>query len=98
MSIDTEPTHTAHELPVQADSFTDPVLAEVRRRLKESTFVAIRRLHCEFRGRVLVLRGAVPTFYTRQIALALVQRVSGVQELDDRITVDGIESRENPVR
>lgn len=98
MSIYTEATQTVRRLPVHADSPTDPVLDEVRRRLKESAFRAIRSLHCEFRGRVLVLRGEVPTFYTRQIALALVQQVTGVHELDDRIVVDGNAARENPMR
>jgi osmotically-inducible protein OsmY len=42
---------------------------------------------------VLVLRGKVPTFYTRQVALALVMKVAGVDQVDDRIVVDSLAIR-----
>jgi osmotically-inducible protein OsmY len=64
-----------------------PVLDGVRQQLQSSPFYAIRALRCDFHEGVVTLRGSLPSYYLRQIAQSLVRRVSGVLELDDRITV-----------
>ena len=74
--------------PKQTTPYIDPVLAEVRRQLLASPFAALKELQTDFYEGVIVLRGKVPTFYTRQVAIALVMKIAGVQELDDRLVVD----------
>ena len=64
------------------------IAAALRDRIQQSPYLPIRQLTCEFREGVAILRGTVPTYYTRQIAIALAHSVDGVQELDDRIQVN----------
>ena len=73
---------------------SDPVLGELGRKLQSSTFVSIRNLSCESNDGVVILRGCVPTFYIRQVALALVMNVPGVLHVDDHIVVDGLAARQ----
>ncbi|MFT4558928.1 MAG: osmotically-inducible protein OsmY [Porticoccaceae bacterium] len=73
--------------PQQTVHALNPVLAEVKRRLGESPYSAIKQIQLEFYEGVLILRGKVPTFYTRQVALALAMTVDGVELVDDRISV-----------
>ncbi len=56
-------------------------------RLQQSPYLAIRQLTCEFREGAATLRGTVPTYHTRQIALATAKSVEGVKSVDDRIEV-----------
>ena len=75
---------------VAGTGIINPVLSEIRRQLQASPFAAIRKLRCDFHEGVAILRGRVPTFYTQQVAQALVRKTAGVAQLDDRITVDGM--------
>lgn len=59
----------------------------VAERLRNSSFLAIRRLTCDVHEGMLTLRGRVPNFYTKQVALSIVGDVEGVEEITDRIDV-----------
>ena len=76
--------------PMQAVCLIEPVLAAVRSQLLASPFAAIKQLQSEFYEGVLSLRGKVPTFHTRQVAVALVMKVAGVEQVDDQIVVSGL--------
>ena len=78
---------------MRAVRFVEPVLAEVRSQLLASPFAAIRQLQSEFYEGVIILRGQVPTFHNRQVALALVRKVAGVEQVDDQIVVCGLVAR-----
>lgn len=54
---------------------------------QRSPYSAIRQLTCDFHEGVAILRGTVPTYHTRQLAIAAAQSVDGVEVLDDRIQV-----------
>lgn len=56
-------------------------------RLRESSFVSVRRLTCDVHEGMLTLRGRLPSFYTKQVALSLVAEVEGVEEITDRVEV-----------
>lgn len=56
-------------------------------RLRDSSFVSIRRLTCDVHEGMLTLRGRLPSFYTKQVALNLVADVEGVEEITDRVEV-----------
>jgi hypothetical protein len=56
-------------------------------RLCASTFVAIRALTCDVHEGMLTLRGQLPNFYTKQMALSLLSDVDGVEEITDRVEV-----------
>lgn len=59
----------------------------LRDRLHKSPFVAIRKLDCDVQGPVVTLRGRVPTFYTKQIALHLAFSTPAVLRVVDEIEV-----------
>ena len=64
------------------------LLAEVRDLLDESPYPAVRGITCERRNGTVVLRGRVPSYYMRQVALSTITHI--VQrpiQIDDRIEV-----------
>lgn len=88
MSTCSEQIRSAATLPTSVPAIA-PVLAEVRSQLIASPFAALKELQTDFYDGVLILRGKVPTFYTRQVAIALAMKIDGVDQLDDRLVVDG---------
>jgi hypothetical protein len=62
-------------------------LAECR--LRRSGYLALQHLSCDFRGGVLTLRGRLPSYYLKQVALAAVATVEGVRRIDDRVEIAG---------
>lgn len=60
--------------------------SEAQRRLQNSPYPAHRRLRCSFRAGVLIVQGQVSSYYLRQMAMALVADLDGVDQF-----VDGVE-------
>ncbi|HEX7376563.1 MAG TPA: BON domain-containing protein [Pirellulales bacterium] len=56
-------------------------------RLRASSFVAIRSLTCDVFAGMLTLRGRLPNFYTKQVALSLLTDLEGVEDITDRVEV-----------
>jgi hypothetical protein len=56
-------------------------------RLRESPYQALKDLCCAYREGVLTLRGRLPSYYLKQLALALVGRVQGIGRIEDEIEV-----------
>ena len=63
------------------------IAAFVEGRLRSSGYLAMQNLSCEYRAGVLTLREYLPSYYLKQIALALLATVDGVQRIDDQIQV-----------
>lgn len=61
--------------------------AEAQRRLQNSPYPSHRRLHCDFRAGVLIVRGQVSSYYLRQMVWALVGDLDGMDRFVDRIEV-----------
>jgi hypothetical protein len=59
----------------------------VESKLRSSAYLSLQHLSCEFRAGVLTLRGRLPSYYLKQVALAVVSMVEGVQHIDDQIEV-----------
>jgi osmotically-inducible protein OsmY len=57
------------------------------RRLRGRGYPALQCITCDFRSGVLTLRGQLPTYYLKQVALAAVAAVEGVERIDDQIEV-----------
>lgn len=56
-------------------------------RLRRSAYSALQQLSCEFRTGVLTLRGRLPSYFLKQVALAVVAAFEGVERIDDRVEV-----------
>ena len=70
------------------ESTLDCRLAEAaERRLRESPFTALRSLECHCRNGELCVRGKVPTFYVRQVAVDSLRKIHGVACVLDEIEV-----------
>jgi osmotically-inducible protein OsmY len=78
------------------------VALSAQRALHNSQYLALRRVHCWCQDGRLVLEGRVPTFYLLQLAQALVCRLPGVQQVENRLQVQAASnhldrpSRERP--
>jgi hypothetical protein len=64
------------------------VVHEAQRRLVESPYFALRTLRCDYHEGILTVRGRVPSFYARQVAVETLKRVPAVEQLVDRIEVE----------
>lgn len=63
-------------------------------RLRSSTYLELHNLRCRCRDGVLVLTGCVSRYYLWQVAHSLVQRLDGVDAIDNQIVVvEGSPSR-----
>jgi osmotically-inducible protein OsmY len=56
-------------------------------KLRRSGYLAMRHLSCAFRAGVLTLSGRLPSYYLKQVALAVVATVEGVERIDDQVEV-----------
>ena len=56
-------------------------------RLRESPYIAVRRLSCEYADGVLTLRGNVASFFHKQIAQQSVAGLDGVDQINNQIVV-----------
>jgi osmotically-inducible protein OsmY len=56
-------------------------------RLRQSPYYYLKRLGCRFESGVLTLCGCVPYGQLRHLAEAIVSRVEGVQQVDNRVEV-----------
>ncbi|MBP87473.1 MAG: hypothetical protein CMJ64_12235 [Planctomycetaceae bacterium] len=74
-------------LPYNPPSQDERIARTLRDRFQQSPYLAIRQVSCDFQEGVAILRGTVPTYYTRQIAITLALSVDGVEVFDDRIQV-----------
>ena len=65
------------------------VLQTVRDRLSKSVYVSLRSIGCRFQDGELTFSGSVPTYYTKQVMLSLVEdlREQGVSRIVDRTRV-----------
>jgi hypothetical protein len=77
--------------------------AEAERALRSGPYPALKKLSCDCRGGVLVLRGCLPSYYLKQIAQEVVaHHLPGAGRLDNQIQVvpvpvpEPLPDRENP--
>ena len=70
----------------QPSLFQQRVLDRTRQLFLASPY-ALHHLSFEFKHNALVIQGNVPTFYLRQVALTLAQKIEGFDQIVDRITV-----------
>jgi hypothetical protein len=56
-------------------------------KLRRSAYLALQHLSCEFCAGVLTLRGRLPSYYLKQVALAVVATVRGVERINDQVEV-----------
>ena len=61
--------------------------AEAQCRLQNSPYPSHRRLRCSFRAGVLIVQGRVSSYYLRQMAMALLADLDGVDQFVDRVVV-----------
>ena len=62
--------------------------AVAERALRSGPYPPLKKLSCDCRGGVLVLRGCLPSYYLKQIAQEVVaHQVQGVGRIDNQIQV-----------
>ncbi|MFO0903079.1 MAG: BON domain-containing protein [Pirellulales bacterium] len=63
------------------------IVEEAERRLQAGPYPVLRQIGCEFCDGVLILRGAVGSFYLKQMAQTLVSRIPGVSRVENQLNV-----------
>jgi osmotically-inducible protein OsmY len=58
-----------------------------RTRLQRTPYAIIRRLNCDCRGTILVLRGELPSFYYKKLAQEAVGGIQGVTQVVNEVEV-----------
>jgi hypothetical protein len=77
-----------HVPTIRSSPVNSLILAETATaRLRASPYLPVRRLWCELEQGILFLRGAVDSFYLKQVAQEAVARVRGTTRLVNEITV-----------
>jgi hypothetical protein len=85
MPVATASPLTRHDAPLPCSC---SAAAEAQQRLRESPYFALRTLRCDYHEGVLTVRGRVPSFYVRQMAVETLRRIKSVEQLVDRIEVE----------
>jgi carbon storage regulator CsrA len=65
------------------------IAEEAMNRLRDSPYKAMRRVSCEWRHGVLVLRGRLFSFHEKQVAQEIVAAIGGVAHVANEIEVNG---------
>ena len=73
--------------PKEAAGRCADVAQDAEARLHQSPYIELRRVACEFDQGVLTLRGRVPSYYLKQMAQALLDKLEGVLRLDNQLDV-----------
>jgi osmotically-inducible protein OsmY len=63
------------------------VVEEVRSRLQDQPYHALKQIACEYRDGTLILRGRLPSYYLKQVAQTAVARIAGVERVLNQIEV-----------
>lgn len=70
--------HGFESSPQPRLSADEVVAAAAQQRFSESCYFALRGVLCEYHQGMFVLRGKVPSFYTKQLAQEMVRKIEGV--------------------
>ncbi|MCA9248689.1 MAG: hypothetical protein KDA42_16300 [Planctomycetales bacterium] len=65
------------------------VVEIVEERLRQSMYLSLRSVSCQFQDGLLTLRGIVPSFYVKQVVLSLLEDLEdqGVERVIDEVNV-----------
>lgn len=55
--------------------------------LYDTGYASLRQLRCKWHDGVLSVRGSVPTYHTKQVALVALKRTDGIGNVADQIEV-----------
>jgi hypothetical protein len=74
--------------PNPFDALFNEISQIARGVLRQSAYMELRELSCDFNGGVLTLRGRVPTYYLKQLAQEAVADVPGVITVQNGVEVN----------
>jgi osmotically-inducible protein OsmY len=72
-----------------SEEFDRDLLKRITNFLNQKGYVPLRSLEITVERGLVLVRGRVPTFYMRQIAIECIKRVAGVTQVVDLIDVVG---------
>jgi osmotically-inducible protein OsmY len=71
------------------------VTDRAERLLHGNSYLALKNVKCDFHAGVLTLRGALPTYYLKQVAQTTVAGLDGVDRVVNLIEVVGQRARQD---
>jgi osmotically-inducible protein OsmY len=81
-----------HAEPSRTSPREKPLVEQAVERLRNSPYLPLREVSCEYRRGVLSLRGEVATFYLKQLAQTTVSDLDGIDEIQNEIEVTRMEN------
>ena len=82
------PPHSGTWGAETAETLADVRLTEgIKRALRETGYPALRAVEVAIRGRLVVIRGTVPTHYLKQVAQVTVLAAPGIDKLCNHLHV-----------
>ena len=87
MSSQPEKTPSISPIPKSVSISPAEVTEPILRQLQESSYSALRNLTLEFDRGTLTLFGQLPSYYLKQLVIALACEAPDVDEVIDRISV-----------
>jgi hypothetical protein len=60
--------------------------------LQSSGYTPLRRLRCEVTNAVVIVHGILPSYYLKQMAQTIIQRLEGIQSVMNLVEVREIDS------
>jgi osmotically-inducible protein OsmY len=76
-----------NEMEARLSPSIDDVVEIAQGRLRNSPYMAIRTVSCDFENGVLLLRGRLRSFHYKQLAQEAVRRLAGVEQIVNAIEV-----------
>ncbi len=65
----------------------EDIAHEIEDRLRGSSYLALRNIHCVCHAGAVTLQGRLPTYYLKQLVLQIVSEVAGSRATHDQIDV-----------
>jgi osmotically-inducible protein OsmY len=79
---------TADSISAQRSRLGDDDLRRaVLNLLRSSGYDSLRGLRCEVKEAVVIVHGAVPSYFLKQMAQAIIQRLDGIRSVLNRVEV-----------
>ncbi|MCA9206465.1 MAG: BON domain-containing protein [Pirellulaceae bacterium] len=75
-----------HDSPT-TNGTVERIAEQAEKNLRDSPYLVLRNVLCDFDGHVLTLRGRLPSFHMKQVAQTIVGNLEAVQRVDNRIEV-----------
>jgi hypothetical protein len=85
MLTETSTSHDGQQYRLEPDD--DGLRIAALKLLQSSGYTALRRLRCEVTDAVVIVHGVLPSYFLKQMAQTIIQRLEGIQSVMNLVEV-----------